>query len=277
MAAPPPTRLQGAQLAGPAPAEVITVTLGGRTFRAGRRTAAHLEWTIAELARLHPKARLYVIQPCYNTGVALSAYTHDYDGVLDVGITGLDWPDGQRFLRRCGWAAWWRHTGAWASPSRYHHHIVSLGCPGPVGLYVPGQVADYYNHALGLKGQHGVGSDPTWHPDNIDATVFSYPTWVAESEDLMPWTDWPEADQRQAARAIAAEVAPVVVAQLMGAAIDSSGTTVRAALRRAAAVPKLVRQLGRMATLNSSSRREAEVQLVAAVAEAELDPDTAEV
>lgn len=158
----------------PNPAEVITVTLGDKTFRAGRRTAAHLQWTIERLAKVHPGAHLHVMQPCYNTGVALSAGTHDKDGCLDVSIAGLSWPETQKFLRRCGWAAWWRHTGSWSSPSIWHVHMASLGCPGPVGVFVPGQIDDYHRHAFGLAGQHTSGSDPSWFPPDIDATVFDY-------------------------------------------------------------------------------------------------------
>lgn len=171
----------------PNPAEVITVTLGGKKFRAGRRTAAHLEWTIERLAEKYPQARLVVIQACYNTGVEASAGTHDKDGVFDVEIVGLSWEDAQAFLRWHGWAAWWRHTGSWAPRSKWHIHMASLGCPGPVGYLIDGgislfgrvvassQIADYRAHRDGLAGH---ASDPTPHPANIDSKVFDYPAYV---------------------------------------------------------------------------------------------------
>jgi hypothetical protein len=57
--------------------------------------------------------------------------------------------------------------------------MVSLGYPGHVGVYVPGQVADYYAHRSGLKGH---APDPTWHPVDIDSTVFDYNAWEANRE-----------------------------------------------------------------------------------------------
>lgn len=157
---------------------VSTHTIAGKTFRATARTAAHIKWTIDELNRLHPEARLVILQPCYNTGVAASAGTHDYDAVLDYRIDNLDWWAGQRFLRSKGWAAWFRHEGAWANPAAWHFHAISLGYVGRVGIYVPGQVEDYYAHAYGLKDLHRAGSDTSWFPPDIKATVFSYQNWL---------------------------------------------------------------------------------------------------
>jgi len=169
---------------------VVTTTFGGKTFRASKRTISHLKWTRFRLAARHPRARLRVIQGSYNTGVAASAGTHDYDAVLDVEIVGLDWLKAQAFLRACGWAAWWRRSGQWSSPNAWHIHMISIpsgldGSPSEaeilaayrrlgirVGRFVPGQVRDYYRRATGLKGQHDPGSDHTWFPPNINKTVF---------------------------------------------------------------------------------------------------------
>lgn len=151
-------------------ADVITVTRAGKTFRCTRRTAAHIDYTIERLAKREPDARLYIIQPCYNVGVKASAGTHDYDACLDVQIIGLDWWAAQRFLRQCGWAAWLRYPPTFT----WHIHMVSLGYPGRVGIYVPGQVADYYAHRNGLVGH---AADSSWHPVDISATVFDYPAW----------------------------------------------------------------------------------------------------
>lgn len=156
-------------------AQVITGTWGGKTFRAGRRTAAHLEATFAAFAKRFPRGQLRIVQGCYHTGVAASAGTHDKDGVIDFVITGGDWWYAQRLLRELGWAAWYRHTGSWGSPGEWHIHAISLGCPGPLGVYVPGQIDDYYRHAFGLAGEHGSGSDKSWFPPNINATIFRWP------------------------------------------------------------------------------------------------------
>lgn len=210
----------------PDPAEVITVTLGDKTFRAGRRTAAHLEATVEALAIQQPTAHLHVIQPCYNTGYAPSAGTHDGDGVLDVRIDGLDWWAAQRFMREQGWACWYRHTGEWAAVSGWHIHAVSIGCPGPVGIYVPGQVADYYRHALGLKGQHDSGLDHSWFPADIEPTVFDYPGFIAAQEDAVPYTDWSQQDRD-------ALLKDITTALLDAAKVDKDGkVSVRQAINQ---------------------------------------------
>lgn len=173
-----------------------TRTIAGRTFKCSNRVAWHLRWTILVLGLRFPKARLYVYQTCYHQGVAASAGTHDFDACFDVKIIGLDWWKAQQFLRRRGWAAWYRHTGSWSSPSGWHIHMISLppGLPANptaldvqhafealgirVGIFVPGQVDDYYAHALGLKDQHRAGLDHSWFPDNINRTVFRRRWWT---------------------------------------------------------------------------------------------------
>lgn len=166
----------------PDPDELIwytSKTIYGQSIKMSRRTAAHLDWTKAELAREHPGAALLIIQGCYNTGVAASAGTHDYDAVLDVYIPGWSFSETQKFLRRKGWAAWWRYPPLFSS----HVHMVSLGYTTRVGIYVPGQVSDYYAHKTGLVGHY---SDSSWHPADIAATVFQYFSQSAPKEDDMP-------------------------------------------------------------------------------------------
>jgi hypothetical protein len=178
-----PVHLPGARTVGrPNPAEKVRVTLGDKTFDAGRRTGAHLEWTIERLAVKHPGTHLHVLQPCFHTGVEASAGTHDADGVLDVRIDGLRWEQAQTFMRRHGWAAWWRHTGSWAAPSQWHVHAVSLGCPGLVGDLIPRQVDDYHHDRDGLAGH---GPDGTWHPEDIAATVFDYERFIAARQEAV--------------------------------------------------------------------------------------------
>jgi hypothetical protein len=164
-------------------------TVNGITFRAGRRTAAHLAWTDD---RLRENGKwLRIIQPCYNTTVTASAGTHDGDGCVDVDVQGMSWADSQTALRKLGWAAWFRpyKPNVWGD----HIHMVSLGCPGPVGIYIPGQVDDYYAHRTGLIGH---APDPTWHPADIDSTIFDYPAWVIKQEDAMGYLDWSDKDRQ---------------------------------------------------------------------------------
>jgi hypothetical protein len=148
----------------------------GRKFRCSKRTAAHLDYTKKELAKLAKKHgknyRLVIIQGCFNTGVAASAGTHDFDSVLDVQIIGMDWFEAQKFLRRLGWAAWVRVPPTFS----YHIHMISLPAykqewVAKVGIYVPGQVDSYYDHTSGLVGD---APDNTWHPEFIRGTIFDY-------------------------------------------------------------------------------------------------------
>ncbi len=169
----------------PALAVVSETTLGGRTFRACAYCTAHLQWTIEQLAKKHPGARLVVIQPPWNTGVPASAKTHDKCAAFDVHIVGLGWWEAQRFLRACFWAAFYR----WFVPNlwSYHIHMISLGCPAPVGELVPGQVADYQARPPrdGMKG-HAV--DDSWHPANTRKT-FNYDRWKRSQEEDDMFTD----------------------------------------------------------------------------------------
>lgn len=213
------------------PNELITATRCGKTFKASRRTFAHIDYTIALLAKQHPGARLEIIQGCYNTTVEASAGTHDFDACIDVRIVGLDWWTAQAFLRACGWAAWYRHTGSWASVGNWHIHMVSLGYTTRVGIFVPGQVSDYLRHALGLKGQHDSGDDTSPFPKSIDDTYFDYDAW----EDNVPYLDWPDADKK----ALAADVAKAVAAVI----VDGAKLTLAQAAKQAANTPAMVRKL----------------------------------
>ncbi|MCW2496387.1 hypothetical protein [Jatrophihabitans sp.] len=215
-------------------ADLIWVTLGGRSFQATRRTVAHLTATIERLAKIRPDAQLIVIQGCYNTGVAASAGTHDYDAVFDVQIVGMGWWDAQAFLRRNGWAAWVRQPPTFS----WHIHMVSLGYPGKVGVYVPGQVDDYYAHALGLKGQHDSGSDPSWHPADINSTVFDYPAWLIDQEANMPLNKDDEALVRSIVKDEVSKALDAVLDEKLG-----NGDTLRNNIRRAGDVKEIAKQV----------------------------------
>lgn len=175
--------------------DLITVTRLGRRFKASRRTVAHLDKTIAAFNRHFPNAKLTIIQTCYNTGVAASAGTHDFDACFDFGFTGhgVTWPALQRFLRRLGWGCWWRRTGTWSAPAAYHVHAFSLPVglkkfPTKVGEFIDGgqssvgrviassQLVDYLQFKDGLADH---APDPTWRPSRISTSVFRYLPWVA--------------------------------------------------------------------------------------------------
>lgn len=185
------------------PDDVITwhgrETVGGNPVYGSRRSIAHLEAT-NQAARAKHATDLVVIQGAYNTGVSASAGTHDGDAVYDVYVPGLDWWAQQRFLREHGWAAWYRYPPTFAS----HIHMVSLGYRNRVGIYVPGQVADYYAHRSGLSGHV---ADTSWHPTDIDSTIFDYSAWKAGQDD-MPYTEKELTGMMRAA--VAAELAPAL-------------------------------------------------------------------
>jgi hypothetical protein len=154
----------------------------GRKFKCTKRTAALLDRTKARLKKKAEKDKknyyIRIIQGCYNTSVAASAGTHDYDACLDVEIVGMSWYDAQRFLRANGWAAWVRTP---AQGFSYHIHMIALppyklNFVSKVGQWVPGQVSDYYAHKDGLSSH---GPDNTWHPDNIRRTVFNYTLYMS--------------------------------------------------------------------------------------------------
>jgi hypothetical protein len=158
--------------------ELITYhkpTIWGRYFRCSRRTGAYLDF-LQEM--LPERCELKIIQGCYNTTVAASAGTHDFDAVLDVYISGLSWSDMQRIIRTWGGAGWWRFPPLFTN----HVHFVVLGYRTRVGIYVPGQVQDYYGHRSGLAGH---APDPSWHPDH--QFVFDYTRYMnGDYKDTTP-------------------------------------------------------------------------------------------
>ncbi|GAB3863363.1 hypothetical protein GCM10028801_30810 [Nocardioides maradonensis] len=183
--------------------DLITVTRLGHTFKASRRTVAWLDWIIADFARVFPRSRLVMYQPCYHSGYAPSAGTHDYDAVFDFGFVGTlgrpttrwRWLRFQWFFRNHCAAAWWRHTGSWASVSEYHVHCFPLPADlkhftTVVGEFIDGgasqghpgegssQLVDYLNESEGLAGQHQSGIDRTRRPKVIKS--FNYARWVAK-------------------------------------------------------------------------------------------------
>lgn len=132
-----------------------------------------------------------VIQSAYHTGYPPSAGTHDRDACYDLSrIDGMDWRESEHAYRAHAGGGWYRHPPTFDSE---HIHVIVLGYVDPwqppylcgcVGVFVPGQVVDYYNNALGLVDQHDPGDDPTWHPDNINATIAEFERWRKGQHDM---------------------------------------------------------------------------------------------
>lgn len=183
----------------PKPTTIVRWLHQGRVYKASFRSACHMA-RLNALSKAKFGVEIRVIQPCFNTGVAASAGTHDFDATWDIFIPGVSWREQERFLRANGFGCWYRH------PPAFGHHIHGFTLPPregqsisddfkvhgfKVGKYVDGghstfgrmitssQLEDYYLEAFGLSGQHTPGSDNSWFPDNKAATVFDLNAFVA--------------------------------------------------------------------------------------------------
>lgn len=185
----------------PKPNAMCTWTKKTTSGRAIRGTF----WTLCHLNRLNNLAlkrfgvEIQVIQPDWNTGVAASAGTHDFDSTWDLWIPGVDPWVQQKFFRANGLGGWMRRPPLFG----WHYHGFTLPKPEgkvraddfrmmgiKVGIYVDGgmssrgalvtssQITDYHQEAFGLSNQHTPGSDKSWFPKNKDATVFDLKTYV---------------------------------------------------------------------------------------------------
>lgn len=171
----------------------------GRKVTGSFRTIAFLT-RMSNAAERRYGARIHVIQPPYNTTVAASAGTHDYDDCLDWYIPGVSWWEMQKFWRANGGWGWYRY------PPKFGNHMHGGCLPVregksisddfkvggfKVGKYVDGgyslygyqvtssQIEDYYNHAFGLSGAHTKNSDKSWFPSDIESKVWSLGKYVA--------------------------------------------------------------------------------------------------
>lgn len=175
-------------------------TAGGRKIKASLRTLCHLN-RLNNLALHKFGTELVVIQPPFNTTVAASAGTHDFDATWDLHIPGVGWWTQQRFFRANGLGCWYRH------PPKFGNHIHGFTLPPhkgdnvaddfkqagmKVGKFVDGgltvlgglvtssQIVDYYRHAFGLSGQHTPNSDTSWFPASISDSVFDLADYIAQ-------------------------------------------------------------------------------------------------
>ncbi|HEY2831425.1 MAG TPA: hypothetical protein VGJ14_03290 [Sporichthyaceae bacterium] len=170
----------------------------GRAVKGSLRHICHLS-RLNELATTKYGHGIEIIQPAFNTGVAASVGTHDFDMCVDLHIPGEGWWDQQRFFRANGLGCWYRH------PPAFGNHIHGFTLPPregrdvnddfktagfKVGKYVDGgwstqgkkttssQIGDYYHHAFGLAGKHTPNSDTSWFPRDIPATIFDLDAYL---------------------------------------------------------------------------------------------------
>lgn len=181
----------------PNPAHLVTAPLGGLPAVKASRWA-HAAWqNMAD--HLDDPSRFRIIQPCYNTGVPQSAGTHDFDAACDFYITGMTFAEASQFGRRWGIANWHRtpSQGDWSEhchgfPIPPHgsmadggrtYFILAGAERTRVGIFLPGQLVDYGNDALGLADEHTPGSDPQPHPK--PQYVFNYKEYVVSEQNII--------------------------------------------------------------------------------------------
>jgi hypothetical protein len=84
--------------------------------------------------------------------------------------------------------------------------MISLGCDHTpcvdVGGFVPGQLVDYTNHAIGLKDQHEPNSDHSFFPD--PQWVFDFERWSKFGDDIEFPDEIPGTRRREVGEALAA-------------------------------------------------------------------------
>jgi hypothetical protein len=172
--------------------------LKGRAVKGSLRHICHLN-QLNNLAVTKFGTGIEIIQPAFNTGVAASVGTHDFDMVVDLHIPGVGWWDQQRFFRANGLGSWYRHPPAFGNhihgftlPPREGHNVSDdFKVAGfKVGKYIDGgwsthhaqitssQIADYYHHAFGLKNEHKPNSDTSWFPPDIPTTIFDLSAYI---------------------------------------------------------------------------------------------------
>lgn len=127
------------------------------------RSISALEWAEKRYLAVAPRKRkaFTLAQGSYSASVGASAGTHDGGGAIDIGAYTMT--DKQRraavkWLRRAGWAAWFRPAapGVWGP----HIHAILRGHR----TASPGAKAQVIAYDNGRDGLAGNGPDRAWRP-----------------------------------------------------------------------------------------------------------------
>lgn len=167
-------------------------TTNGKAVTGSLRSIAHLDHLNTLSIKKFGKP-IDVFQSAFNTGVALSKGTHDYDACYDVRILGVPWLTQQAFFRANGAGAYARVAG-WPTAHIHYFTLPPVFASGTVaerygkaglkvGYLVDGgwttqgrviassQIVDYYQHRDATS-DHAI--DSSWFPSDIDASVFDF-------------------------------------------------------------------------------------------------------
>lgn len=171
-------------------------TSGGKVVTGSLRSIAHLD-RLNYLSVKKFGVGITVYQSAYNSSVAASAGTHDYDACFDVWINGVSGLAQQGFFRANGAGAYYRtpeqgftpHIHYFCLPPREGVDVSDDYRSGgfKVGKYVDGgwstagarttssQIEDYYRHRNALASH---APDPTWFPPDIASTIFDLSAYI---------------------------------------------------------------------------------------------------
>lgn len=228
--------------------------LNGKIFKGSLRTVAHFNF-MNDMAVLEFGREIECIQPPYNEGVEASAGTHDLDACKDWYIPGVSWWEMQRFGRKYGDGCWYRR---WPLFSNHIHGLTLPPMEGvsraddfavagfEVGIFVPGQLVDYFNRAFGLKNQHTPGSDKSWFPKNIGKTIFNLQKEIDRQREIrMEYKDWSQASKDALSRDIVKKLLDEATVKVRKSKQSEDGmvrVTVRQSLARAGSAPSIIRE-----------------------------------
>jgi hypothetical protein len=175
-------------------------TTGGERIIGSLRTICALD-RLNNLAKKRFGRGIIVYQGPYTTNRPLSKGTHDLDAALDIWIPGVPGFVQQRFVRANGGGGYYRYPAQGfmehihlfvlphrhgTDPSRDYQrggfkvgYLIDGGWSTSGRVVSSSQVADLFAHKDALKDH---SHDPSWFPDDIEATVFDLHKYIARRQ-----------------------------------------------------------------------------------------------